>query len=230
MESKLQDNIYNLEEEDKEIDDTPLNYAAYNPEDDCEEDKEDEKSPSKLHSASGILFRIMFNPVEGWKLLRRDKISVENLLSGCFFPLLALLAISKFAGFFYSVNLTLTDIITEGVVAFVSYYFGFYCILMALSWILPQDMTEKFEDKFGKEYIIMALSTLVLFAIVRDLLPMIWPILIFLPIWTLYIMFKGIRFFHFQENQDIKFFILSATAVIFIPMLIEKALNSVLPY
>lgn len=227
------DNFYVLNEEDieKEPDETPLNYAAYRDEDLEDEDVDDIEVEKERKSHPFLLMlNIMINPVEGWKKLRRNKIKAETLQSGCFYPLLAILAASKFVDFFYSVNATLSQVITEGIVVFVSFFFGYFSIPIILSWVLPRDMVEKFEIRFGKEYLLISLSTLALFSIFTELLPMIWPILIFLPIWTLYIMYKGTRFFHFQQNQEMRFFILAGASVIGVPLLIDWVLTTILPY
>lgn len=225
MSQEDNNNIYILEEEEeKEIDDSPYNYASLKevPNEDGNEEKTSERG------AFSYLFRIMFNPVEGWKLLRRERVSTERLQSGCFYPILAFLAVSKFADYFYSVNIGLSQIITASVISFVAFFLGYFCIQLIMSWILPRDMAQKFEESFGKQYTIIALSTLAMFTVLTNLLPMIWPILIFLPIWTLYLMFKGVKFFHFQSQQEMKFFVLAGAAVIFIPLLIDWALNGVL--
>lgn len=224
------ENYYILEEEKEkvEIDETPRNFASYSIDDD-EEGESDETEEGKV-SAIGLMFKLMFNPVEGWKYLRRSKIKPEALQGGCFYPLLALLAIGKFAEFFYSVNVELGQVVTQAVISFVAFFFGYFAVQMVLSWLLPEDMVKKFDTVFGKQYLIMSLSTLAFFSIFTDLLPMLWPILIFLPIWTFYIMFKGIRFFKFAQNQEMKFFVYSCAAVIGIPLLIDWVLNSVLPY
>lgn len=228
------DNYYVLEEEQEinetDQDQSPLNYAAYEDHDDSVETIESAENANKGDWAFGLLFRIMFNPVEGWKQLRRSHVTIDKIQSGCFYPILAFLAISVFADYFYSVNIGLSQLVTEAVVTFVAFFFGYFCIQMVLSWILPKDMALKFEEPFGKEYLSISLSTLALFSIITNLLPMLWPILIFLPIWSLYLMFKGIRFFHFEPNQEMKFFVLSGASVIGVPLLIEWALNTILPY
>lgn len=227
------DNLYILKEEENEReeqqDESPLNFAAYTD----EEREEEESEPiekGKERSVIGMMFRIMFNPVEGWKSLRRSKADVEKFQSGCFYPLLALLAVSTFADFFYSVDVSLSHVVTQAVVTFVAFFFGYFCIQMLLMWILPKDMTEKFDSEYGKKYLIISLSSLAFFGIFTNLLPMLWPILIFLPIWTLYFMFKGVRFFHFAPNQEMKFYIYAAVSVIGMPVLIDWVLNKVMPY
>lgn len=222
------DNLYVLEEEEPiETDESPLNFAAY--EDDERMDEDDEAvSAGPRSSAFGALFRIMLNPVEGWKRLRRDNISSDTIQSGCFYPLLAVLAVSKFANFFYSVNVSFQQVVTEAIFAFVAYFFSYFCIRMVVAWLLPKEVSKGFEDKFGKEYVLISLSSLVLFSILTDLLPMIWPILIFLPVWTIYIMFKGVRFFKMPVKYEMKFLVVMVTATIGMPLLIDWLLNSIL--
>lgn len=225
------DNLYVIEEErEKEIDKSPRNFAAYNleNEEEQEEDSEGEELIVSRKSAFGVLFRIMFTPVEGWKTLRRNKFSPESLQSGCFYPLLALLAMSKFVEFFYSVNVTLSEVVTQAVISFVAYFFGYFAIQMVMSWLLGEGLKEKYDTIFGKNYTIMSLSSLVLFSILINLLPMLWPVLIFLPIWSLYFMFKGVKFFHFPEGKEMKFYVMASASFIGVPLLIDWALNSIL--
>lgn len=232
MNSDDQDIIYILEDDDNgmvDSDESPRNFASYD-DNEREEEEQELRSQGKAYSAIGLLFRVLFNPVEGWKVLRRSKISIESLQSGCFYPLLAFLAISKFADFFYSVNVSLSQLVTEAVIAFVSYFFAYFSMPMVVSWCLPKNMSENFEQKFGKEYTLISLSTLALFSITIDILPMLWPLLIFLPIWTLYVMFKGVRFFKFPADKEMRFFIISGVAVIGIPLCIEWLLNAIMPY
>lgn len=219
-------NIYILKEEEEIQEESSVNTSK----EIIEESDQEEIESGKQYSPFLLLLTVMFNPVEGWKQVRRKKINIERLQSGCFYPLLALVAVSKFVDFFYSVNVGLIQLTTRAVVAFVSYFFAFFCIQMVLSWILPKEMSEKFEGNYGKSYILIALSTLALFNVLTDLLPMLWPILIFLPLWTLYIMFKGVRFFMFRINQEMKFYVLAGAAVIGMPLLIDWILNILLPY
>ncbi|MCH5228520.1 MAG: hypothetical protein J1F12_00815 [Muribaculaceae bacterium] len=220
------DNLYVLEEEEKEVDTSPYNYASYGREEIEESVKEEEKKAS----AFGLLIRIMFNPVEGWKKLRRSGLSIEKLQSGCFYPLLSLLAISKFADYFYSVDVNLSKVVTESVVAFVSFFFGYFCIEKIMTLLLSKEPEEKVKEDFGKGYILISLSSLVIFSVITDLLPMIWPILIFLPIWTLYLMYKGVRFFLLPHKSEGKFYVVMGASAIGVPLLIEWILTTILPY
>ena len=219
-----EEDIYYVYNEDEDPVDSPLNYAVADEDDQQDDDLTEEKtSPLKL------MFNVLFTPVQGWKKARREKITVENLQSGCFYPLLAVLALSRFTDFFYSTRATLSNTVTEAVVDFVSYFFGYFSAVIFLKIFLKKPVGEYFETNFGKVYIMLSMSTLVLFSIFTNLLPMLWPILIFLPLWTIYLMYRGVRFFKLSENILLKFTILTCASVIGFPLIIEWLLNTILP-
>ncbi|MCH5235930.1 MAG: hypothetical protein J1E16_11615 [Muribaculaceae bacterium] len=216
------ENIYNLEEPE-ENENSPLNYAAYPDEEEGEELEGQQEGQRK--SAISLLIKVMFNPVEGWKTLRRSGITPESLQGGCFYPILALLAVSKFAEFFYYVNVSLAEVLTQAVISFVAFFLGYFCIMMLISWVIPKEMKEKYNDKFAKNFTIISLSTLALFSIITNFLPMIWPILIFLPLWTLYLMYKGIRFFHFPVDKEMKLYVIISAGMIGLPYMLDWLMN-----
>lgn len=228
MTEEREDNIYVYHEDDRDTDDSPYNYAAQHPEEETEIQEESEKR--KQLTPFSLLIKVMFNPVEGWKNLRRGKFEVQELQSGCFYPLLSLLALSNFADYFYSVDVTISQIITKAVISFVSFFFGYFSIIVLLKTFLPKNVADYFNQRFGQDFVILSLSTMAIFSIVINLLPMLWPILIFLPLWTIYIMYKGSKFFKMNENQTIKSVVWIFGSVIGVPVLIDWILNTLLPY
>ena len=217
---------YNIEEDDQDPDQSPYNYAS--PDSDDEIDEESDNESISRVSAWHIFWKILFNPAEGWKTLRRSRISNEALQSACFYPLLALLALSKFSEFFYSVKVSLQEVVTQAIIAFVSYFLGYFCIIFILNLLLSKPVSKNFDSNFGKCYITIGLSTLALFAIIPNLLPMLWPILIFLPLWTIYLLYKGSRYFKLSESQVLKFLVLTVVSIIGLPLLIDWGMNALL--
>ena len=210
---------YNNEEESEE----------YNYEEELEETEGLNEEPAS-NSAFLLLINILINPIEGWKKLRREAKTPESIQSECFYPLLAVLAICKFAVLFYYPRTSLSEVLVEAVSAFVSYFFGYYCILLILKQITQRKIGEQLLDNFGKNFILISLSSLCLFNIFTELLPMLWPILIFLPIWTIYIIFKGIKFFKLPENGIIKYTFIIGLTIIAIPLLLDMILDWIIPY
>ncbi len=236
QDTDVEDNIYvyvddeEYEEEEVDIDNSPFNYAQI-PDGVIESYLEEEESDDKRRDISVflILLKLLSNPVEGWKEVRREKITVDEAQRNCFYPLLALLAVSHFATLLYSSRVTLPQVILGSVTSFVGYFAGFFCIVLLLKLLLPKDADKCMDTNFGKVFVILNLSSLCLFFTAMELLPMLWPVLIFLPLWTVYVICRGTRFFRFPEDKTIQCIGLMCILIVGLPSLIEWGLNEVLP-
>ena len=96
-----------LEEEPDRKDSSAEEYVIDDemPDDDIEVETEEESEAwrgdtcESRHSAFGLLLKVLSNPVDGWKAVKRSKYSVDSFAAGCFYPLLGLAAVSEFTAF-----------------------------------------------------------------------------------------------------------------------------------
>lgn len=167
------DSLYNLEEEDLD-------------------DRQQDKKPV-IKSPMTVLFKIMFTPVEGWKALKRAKFKTDLVASGCFYPLIALAAICNIAKMFYESDYSFTDWAKEGLTTFITFFFGYFTVILIGGIILPRKSRGLMKEDIGRQLVMFCMSTLALFSAFTEFLPMIEPVLVFLPIWTIYLIFKGVR-------------------------------------
>ncbi len=216
------------EEEQSDIDNSSFNYSQM-PYDLQDAENEEESSQISHSSVMKLLFMLLTNPTEGWKAVRREKLSEERAQINCFYPLLAIMAASHFAEFFYSSRVELSEVLISAVTNFVGYFAGFFLIIILLKILLPKDSGKSMDTMFGKVFVIMNLSSLCLFFTSIELFPMLWPVLIFLPLWTVYVICKGTRFFKFPEDKTIYCTTLLCLLIIGVPSVIEWILNEVLP-
>lgn len=230
------DNLYIYHEEGDEesayddLDDSPLNYSQIEEENDIPEEDDDQQGKQKKRKSPFLLMlKILSNPVEGWKDTRRAHLTVEEAQQKCFYPLLAIMAACKFADLYYSPALSISDIVVEGVTSFVGLFAGYFCIILLLKFLLPGKGGKVFDTEFGKVFVIMSLSTLSLFFALTELLQMLWAVLIFLPLWTVYSVCKGIRFLNFPEDKTIRSTALLCLLIVGVPVLIQWGLDEVLP-
>jgi len=245
------DNIYVYPEEDNDNDGT---YDSIGYTNDDEEYADEESKYSKLdqsgpnysqaertadempnngngkndNSSFLLMLKVLLNPTEGWKSIRRKKLTAEECQRGCFYPLLALLAISKFAAFIHESRVNLNEVLVNAVTAFVSFFFGYFCIMILLKAMMPEKVKESISTEFGKVFIITTLSTLCLFFSVLDIFPMLWAVLIFLPLWTIYVICRGVRFFKFPEHKKISCTAIICLLVVGIPCVIDWMLSKIL--
>ncbi|MDE6716598.1 MAG: hypothetical protein K2J70_00260 [Muribaculaceae bacterium] len=163
-----------------------------------DEEEEDEEEEDEENSEKGnlllLLFKILSTPVEGWKEFKRRGYTPDEVARGCFFPLLFLASLSDFTPKLYGHYITTGECVMQALVTFVSFFFGYFCVTLIGRSILPKGSREIFQNNFGKEFVMINVSSLALFYMAIRLFPMLDAILVFLPIWTIYIIYKGVRF------------------------------------
>lgn len=201
------DNLYTLPddseeyndggEEHSEADDSlNMEYSLEEDEDGEFEYEEDEEDDDEVEDNKGsvfaLLFKILATPVEGWKELKRRKYSLEEVASGCFYPFIAFASLSEFADKLYT-TIGISECLMQAVYTFISFFFGYFTIMLLGGIVLPSLSKECLKKNIGKEFVMMNLSSLALFYIANKLLPMIDAALFFLPIWTVYLIYKGVR-------------------------------------
>lgn len=179
--------IYSIEDQDE-------------PDPELPEDEEGEEEPERKPSPISVLMKIMFSPVEGWKAMKRARFSVEEVSSRCFYPLIALAAVSDVCKMFYEANVTFSDWAVDGLTTFITFFFGYFSVLLLGGLILPKKSREVLRNDVGKQYVMMNMSTLAIFWVLIQLMPMIEPALVFLPLWTIYLVIKGVRILRVPDD------------------------------
>lgn len=193
-------------------DDQQPGFDNYRIEDDLDSGENASHSPGDDEDKGGAghhfmsvfksLIRIMVQPVEGWKHFRRERFSIEDIGSRCFFPLCGVAALSQFFSVVYNSQLSLRLIVTKALVAFVAYFLGYYVSLLFSRILLPGSMKDFVNTPFGKGFAMMMMATLALFHIIRMAVPVLEPVLIFLPLWTIYMICRGCRFIKMPADRQ----------------------------
>lgn len=193
-----------------------------------DDEKSSDENGKRDKSAFLMMLKVLFNPIEGWKSIRRYKLTIEECQKGCYYPLLAILAVSKFAEFIHTPRVGLNEVVVDAVAAFVSFFFGYFCIIILLNLLMPVRAKESVKSEFGKVFVIISLSTLCLFFAVLDIFPMLWAALIFLPLWTIYVICRGVRFFRFPENKQISCTATMCLLIVGVPCVLDWLLTKIL--
>lgn len=172
-----------------------------NPTDDISLTTEERPEKPKNASAIGLLFDILFTGSAGWKRLRRTRLTPEKTAAGCFYPLLAVAAASRFADWFYIPEFNLPHTLVQAVSIFASFFFSYFTAQVLCRWFLPSEAKGKTETSYFKLLVQYSLASLALFMIPAEIFPIIEPLTVFLPIWTVFIITKGVRFLRFPTHQ-----------------------------
>ncbi len=200
-------------------DDLDLNVDPIDSSDSPSEQQSHSQPPKHHYKPFLMLFRILMTGTAGWKDLRRSRVSPEQAAAGCFYPLLALASVCRFANWFYLPEFDLSSTLVSAASFFASFFFSYFAVQVVCKWIFPIVAKAKTETPFFKLLIQYALSSLALFSIPAEILPMLEPVTVLLPIWTAFIITKGIRFLRLPEKYVNRCMAIIVLSVIVMPFL-----------
>ncbi len=232
-----QDILYN--KEDQSISTPSASSDSYSQEA-AQADKKDENiSASSLReynveeegnffSSLRIFGLILISPLEGWKAVRRHNISFNSWAQSCFYPLIAFSAVSIFFTKFYNPYSSIEELLIPAVARFISYFFGYFLISLLCQIFLPHSSKILTDSNFGKIFMMTILSSLASFAALISLLPMLEPVLVFLPLWSTYLIYKGVRFLKLPEQHQAWTVIILSIFLIGVPYILNWSFNLIL--
>lgn len=194
----------------------------------AEPEGENTPTPKHSYSAMGMFWKVMSDPYEGWKRLLRSRIGSDKMASGCFYPLLALAAASDFAALIYDSTLDVSEVLIKAIITFMSYFLAFFGISV-IAKRLPKDGAGKLESSFGKAFIMTLLSTLALFHVILEIFPIAEPVFVFLPLYTAYLLWRGIRFLRISENRILMAAVTTGCLVFGMPAVVDWILQQIMP-
>lgn len=216
---------YSLDDEEEEF---PSGDDTYEISDEETDEVNSDDSTSRHITAWKLMLKMMINPVEGWKNIRREDMSVDDVAKECFYPIIALAATSSYLECLWEKNIGINQATINALMVFVAFFFGNFLILLLIKLFFPKSQKEIADSDFGKKFVMYNLSTLALFYILYGCFPMIGPILVFLPLWTIYLVLRGSRFFMFPNDKRNLLKTLLCTFIIGAPVTVLWAIDLIL--
>lgn len=224
------DMYYSLDDDiDNEEDAAAAVSRSRKPEKGKKDEPEPEQEPDSTPSPIWLTLKLIARPVQGWKDLKHAGFTPSEYAWQCFYPLAGLAAAGKFANLIYSADGTIGNTITEAIVIFMSLLignFGAYCIT---DIVLAANMRRYLRHDFGRVFIMAIVTTLSLALFVWELIPMLSPLLAFLPLYSIYLIVKGVRFLRVPEAHHTRVAATLAVLSIGMPMLLYFLFNELLP-
>ncbi len=176
-----------------------------------------DKKQKKGRNAFLLLLNILMMGTAGWKDLRRSRLTPEQTAAGCFYPIVALASVCRFSDWFYLPEFNLSTTLISAVSIFASFFFSYFAVQVVCRWLFPYAAKTKTESAYFKLIVQYALASLALFWIPAEVLPILEPLTVFLPIWTAFIITKGVRFLRLPEQYHNRCMVTIVVTVIVMP-------------
>lgn len=173
------------------------------------------------------IFLLLVSPSTGWAEIKKFNVPKEIMLSRVFYPLLAILAISSLALFFYSPGNTLAFYIQNSVICFATYFFGYLTASYFLNSLYPKLSDDPSSANRFSIFIIYCYTILVIIAIINNALNN-FVFFEILPLYIVFIVWKGIQFLKIETDAP-KFVVIVSCMILLPPLLIDLILKYLLP-
>lgn len=190
-------------------------------------EEHNDKSP-KPGNPLLLLFDILMTGTTGWRRLRKARLSPEQTAAGCLYPMAALAAVCRFSDWIYMPEFVLADTLVSAVSIFISFFFSYFVVQVLCRWIFPADMRPKTDLPYFRQLVQYALASLALFWIPAEIVPVIEPVTVFLPIWTAFIITKGMRYLRIPEARRTRCTVTTVVATVGMPYLVMWLCSKIL--
>ena len=186
---------------------------------------EDDDDVEKRYTLWSIVPQAMINPAKGWRKGRFYGPMPEIAIIRFLIPLCIIAGVSDFFTLLYPGQYTFAGILLESVITLCSYFIGYFLALVLSRILLPGNSRHLPSTDYGKLLIMGAMGTLAFFHVLIKALPMFDFLLEFLPLWTIFIVFEGVKQVDKQEGDKALFAIgLLCVIIICSPILVEWVL------
>ncbi len=175
------------------------------------------------------IFLLLVSPESGWKEIKKFKVPKDVLLSKVFYPLIGLNAITSFVSFFYTANTHLPFYIQKAVISCSTYFFGYLIAAYILCSTFPAISNEK--DGTNKIHIfaIYNCTILLIIGIIENLLPASFSFLLILPLYVIYISWRGTDYLNIPQDETVKFVVIASLSLLLPTYLIDRFLSILIP-
>lgn len=185
------------------------------------QDEEEQRKPLTLPQIWLALLKAMVMPSTGWKQLNDNEIKPESVVVGFLLPLSVIAAFSNFFSLIYELDLRFTDLLVGIVITFFTYFLGYYIAVLIAKIFLPKQDRGFATSNYGRILILDSMGALAIIHIIMEALQLFDFVIEFFPLWTVYMLYKGMAFAKVDSNKATYSLGVMCVAVISSPVLIN---------
>lgn len=157
------------------------------------EDETDDKGV-KRYTMWRLIPLIMTVPSQGWSLTRHNGPAPDIATLRFLLPVSLISGGAEFLSLLYPGAQPFTSILVAAVITFVSFFIGYYLALVFAKLFIPKEARGFPSTDYGKLLTMAGVGTLAIFHFLFKALPMFDFIIEFFPIWTIFLVFRGMKY------------------------------------
>ena len=173
--------------------------------------------------------QLLLSPLKGWEDVETDAFEAKTLLLKGLLPFLAITALTVFVKLFYVADIHWIALIEQAIVCFMKFFVGYFVASFCFTLYLPECIEGEISVNNCHTFIIYAIGMLALINIFQNLLPIDIAIVYVMPVYVLYVMWRGLRYLRISFTGVTKFLLLDIFSVIAPPYLLQYLFDFIIP-
>lgn len=175
------------------------------------------------------MFQLVLAPVKGWEDIAIDNYDSRRLLTKGFVPFIILVALTVFFKAIYHTDASLIVLLQQSIVCFLKYFVSYFLAAFIFTLYLPTCIEGELSMQHCLTFVIYGLGLLALINIVKNCIPVELAIAFVMPLYALYILWRGLQYMNISFNGVVRFILLIFFGVIAPPYLLQYLFNLILP-
>lgn len=175
------------------------------------------------------MLQLVLAPVKGWEDVEADNFSGRDLLVKGFIPFIVLTSLTVLLRLAYHPDIHIAGALQQMVVCFIKYFVSYYLTVFLFTLYLPTCIEGEISMKKCHTFIVYGVGLLAAVNIIQNCIPVELALSFLMPIYVLYIMWRGLRYMHISFNGIGTFILLVIFALIAPPYALQYLFNFILP-
>lgn len=175
------------------------------------------------------MLQLVLAPVKGWEDISADGLDARQLLVKGLIPFVAIVSLSVLVRLIYNPDISVIVLLQQVVISFIKYFVTYFIATFAFTLYLPGVTDGELSLTKCHTFIIYGTGLLALCGFIQNLMPVDMALVLVLPIYVFYILWRGLRYLNISFNGVGTFMLITLFAVVVPPYFIQYFFNLILP-
>lgn len=175
------------------------------------------------------MIQLVLAPVKGWEDVSADGFDTRTLLVRGLIPFVSIASLTVFFRMIYVGDVSFVILLQQAIVCFVKYFVTYFLASFVFTLYLPAIVDGELSMVKCHTFIIYGVGLLALCGMIRNFMPVDMALVLVLPVYVLYILWRGLRYMSISFSGVGSFLLITIFSIIVPPYAIQYLFNLLLP-
>ncbi|MDE6266952.1 MAG: hypothetical protein K2M07_06360 [Muribaculaceae bacterium] len=168
----------------------------------------------------GHIAQLIINPRRGWEDIAADSPLPRRMLLSGLIPFILITALTSFVRVCYFTDYTMVDALQNAIITAVTYFATYFIASFIISMQIPLMETPEKSNEGAEQtdrveiFSASIVGILLLITLISNLIPLDLSLLQYLPIYSVYVIWKGAEYLQIDRSKTGRFMIVAVLSIL----------------